>query len=255
MGGIVRSIRGSVRRFLRSAVVWPIYRRFEQEFHQEYFKTRFQQWSRQLPDGVFNDYPNPNPSYQERFKLHEHVLKAENLADRPITYLEFGVAAGESIKWWLAHNRAPESSFTGFDCFEGLPEDWDHKAKGDFSTGGKTPVVNDSRCGFVVGIFQDTLQGFLKSRDKQEFRRPLVVHLDADIYSATLFVMFTLLPHLRKGDILIFDEFSSPLGEFKAFVDFELATGIKWRLIGAVNNYRQIAIGIEEIPGSVATQA
>jgi hypothetical protein len=52
-------------------------------------------------------------------------------------------------------------------------------------------------------------------------------------------------PYLRKGDILIFDEFNVPNHEFLAFRIFTESYYIKTRLIGAVNNYLQVALIIE----------
>lgn len=168
-------------------------------------------------------------AYSDRRALWEHVASSID-PDRAIDYLEFGVYKGESIRWWLARNSHPDSTFTGFDTFTGLPEDWSAASPaGTFSTGGTLPVIEDSRCRLRAGLFQDTLPGFLRDR---RFERRLVVHLDADLYSSTLYVLCQLAPHLSPGTILIFDEFVDVLNEFRALLDFLSAFRVKVRAIG-----------------------
>ena len=110
---------------------------------------------------------------------------------------------------------------------------------GTFSTGGKPPLIRDNRLNYEVGLFQDTL--FL-ALIRFKFDNKSVIHLDADIYSSTLFVLTTLASKLKKGDILIFDEFADCINEFRAFNDFISAFYFKYKLIAEVNNYNQIAI-------------
>jgi hypothetical protein len=147
--------------------------------------------------------------------VREFLLSTEGLTG-PIDYIEFGVSGGGSIRWWVEHNTHPDSSFVGFDTFEGLPEAWGAWPKAAFSTGGKVPDVVDQRCTFVKGLFQDTLSGWLSGR---EFTRRIVLHLDADLYSSTLFALTQLLPKLRSGDIIMFDEFDDFLAEYRAYID------------------------------------
>ena len=150
-----------------------------------------------------------------RLDLFRSIADREGLHG-PIDFIEFGVFRGESIRWWAENNRHPESTFVGFDCFEGLPEDWDSLPKGTFSVAGAVPDIPDPRCRFVKGLFQHTLVDWLEGR---RFTRQVVLHLDADLYSSTLFVLVNLLPRLRKGDLLIFDEFVGYFHEFRAFLD------------------------------------
>ena len=77
----------------------------------------------------------------------------------------------------------------------------------------------------VVGLFQDTLEPFLK-RVPGPFA---VVHIDCDIYSSTRYVLTRLAGRLVEGCVLIFDEFFNyhgyQLHEFKAFHEFLAETG------------------------------
>ena len=77
----------------------------------------------------------------------------------------------------------------------------------------------------VVGLFQDTLEPFLK-RVPGPFA---VVHIGCDIYSSTRYVLTRLAGRLVDGCVLIFDEFFNydgyQLHEFKAFHEFLAETG------------------------------
>jgi hypothetical protein len=73
----------------------------------------------------------------------------------------------------------------------------------------------------------------------------MVIHLDADLYSATLFVLSQLYAKLKPGDIILFDEFNVPMSEFRAFEDFASSFYVDYEVIGAVNNYFQLAVRIK----------
>ncbi|GMN11443.1 hypothetical protein MTsPCn9_09500 [Croceitalea sp. MTPC9] len=175
-----------------------------------------------------------------RSDFYETIKNKENLRKEDIFFIEFGVWKGQSFKWWLAHNTNKNSRFTGFDSFEGLPEDWKkNHFKGKFSTLGKTPEgVNDERSSFEKGLFQETLFAFTRENDLALKNKKLVIHLDADLYSSTIYVLSTLLPFIKQSDILIFDEFyilQSPHHEFRAFLDFVTMTGCEYEGIAKTN--------------------
>jgi O-methyltransferase len=182
------------------------------------------------------------PEFEDRPSLYRHV--ADIACNAPIDYLEFGVWQGASIRAWSELNNHPDSSFYGFDTFRGLPEEWDPEhPKGTFSTEGKLPQLDDHRIRFIEGLFQDTLRPFLVNRT---FPRRLVVNVDCDIYSATLFVLGTLDVHFKPGTIIIFDDFYSMQHEFKAFVDYNRSFGRKWQAIGRTRHCTKAAIQILE---------
>jgi O-methyltransferase len=199
--------------------------------------------SRKVP---FSDFYKPFRRYADRVKLHEHVVGSQGLDRRPIHYLEFGVAGGTSFAWWIKANQHPASRFFGFDTFEGLPEDWHFFKKGAFSY--DIPYMDDERGSFVKGLFQDTLYPFVAAY-RVNLDTPAVTrvfHLDADLYSSTLFALTMMAPFLRDGDILLFDEFNIPNHEFAAWNDFVRSYYMKYEVIGAVNNFYQIAIKIKK---------
>jgi hypothetical protein len=193
---------------------------------------------------VHSDFYSPFRNYSNRVKLHEYVISSQGLAERPIHYLEFGVAGGTSFAWWVKANHHPDSRFFGFDTFEGLPEDWHFFKKGAFSF--SIPFLEDERGTFVKGLFQDTLYNFLdnyrKSIDTPDVIR--VLHMDADLYSSTLFALTMMAPFLRNGDIVLFDEFNIPNHEFAAWSDFIKSYYIQYEVIGSVNNFYQTAVRI-----------
>ena len=80
---------------------------------------------------AFDDFFRLTRNYEKRLELHEYVIRTEELEGEKIDYLEFGVAGGTSLKWWLRENTNPESRFFGSDTFEGLPEDWGLFKKGE----------------------------------------------------------------------------------------------------------------------------
>lgn len=201
--------------------------------HKLYCLSKFADWKKSVHNkNVLN-------GYSDRFELYSEIIKNEKLDT--ICYLEFGVSKGESIKWWLDQVQNEYSRFFGFDTFEGIPEDWGTKPKGSYTNEGNYPAVSDSRCTFVKGLFQDTLKEFL---DSQPLRERLVIHLDADLYSSTLYCLFGLAPYLKSDDIIIFDEFDITTHEFRAFQDFQSVFKINYYLLGESNNYNKCVMKV-----------
>ncbi|NOT37274.1 MAG: hypothetical protein HOP11_07830 [Saprospiraceae bacterium] len=195
-------------------------------------------------DVTYHDFYSPFRDYKKRYALYENILQEQKLKEESICYLEFGVASGASFKWWLEHNTNIDSHFYGFDTFEGLPEKWGSFDKGAMSY--KIPEIDDSRAKFFKGLFQETLNPFIQSHEvniTSSARR--IFHMDADLYSATIFSLSQLFPYLKKGDLIMFDEFSVAMHEFKAFDEFVSNFYIKLRPIAAVNNFYQICFIVE----------
>ena len=213
-------------------------------FLNAYHMSKLSKWRSKTKVNGYNDWYQGKWDYSRRYNLYEEVSKTEKLDTSSIDYFEFGVCGGHSFKWWLEHNKNADSKFYGFDTFEGLPENWGTFKQGDMTSGGKFPEVNDARCTFVKGLFQDTLPGKILSIQNLAGRRK-VIHLDADLYSSTLYVLTSMAPYLRAGDILIFDEFNVPLHEFKALMDFESAYYIKYDVIASMNNYFHVALKLK----------
>lgn len=210
-----------------------IFKPFSGFFLNMYYLTALSAWAGKHENIPFNDFPT-KWDYTKRFGLYEFMIKNENLQETPLNYMEFGVADGHSIKWFVEKNTNPSSTFHGFDTFTGLPEDFGIYKKGQFNTDNKVPEINDERVHFYPGLFQQTLPGFTKNIN---WKKRNVIMLDADLYSATLYVLTSLAPFLKKDDIIFFDEFLVPTHEFKAFHDFLQAWPVRMELAAAANNY------------------
>jgi len=184
------------------------------------------------------------PMFANRFLLYDFVNK-ECVSGKTLQYLEFGVYSGESIKYFAGINSDSASKFIGFDTFTGLPEDWmcalSITVKGrTFDTGGKHPETDDERISFVQGMFQDSLPAFLENF--RQSSNQLVVHIDCDLYSSTLYVLTSANYFLVPGTIIIFDEFYSVMHEFRALDDYCSSCMRSYDVIAATDGFAQIAI-------------
>lgn len=207
---------------------------FEKMFLNLAYMSRLSRWAHlQKNKSSFNDFFAYKFDYNKRFSLYKHLADSE-VKNEPIEYLEFGVAGGTSFKWWVENNTQAQSKFHGFDTFEGLPEDWGPFKAGDMSAGSRPPDINDSRVTFYKGLFQQTLPGFIKQYDSNNRK---VIHMDADLYTSTLYSLTSLAPLLKKGDIILFDEYLVPSHEYLAFDNFIRSYYINVEFIGAANNY------------------
>lgn len=163
--------------------------------------------------------------FDDRVQNRQQVWAAvvEKVRDQRVLYLEFGVARGESIRFWSSALKHPESVLHGFDSFEGMPEDGGPWRKGQFSTSGQIPVIDDARVRFFKGWFDQTLPSYTVPPHDL-----LVLNLDADLYSSTALVLEKLRPHIRQGTHIYFDEFNLPDHEPRAFGEFIIKSGLKF---------------------------
>lgn len=195
------------------------------------------------------DHSEDYPLFPKRQGLYDYI-NTEIIKNDPIDYLEFGVYRGASIKHWAEAHKNSASKFYGFDTFTGLPEKWEFftekMPEGQFSTRGEVPMIEDSRVSFIAGLFQNTLPNFLQ---ETPLDKRLVIHLDADIYSATLYTLTKMHDHLKPGTIIIFDEFSSVLHEFRALDDYCSSYLTKYKILAATVSNREyyVRLAIEII--------
>lgn len=186
-------------------------------------------------------HASSTPSFSDRYSLYNYVCSRIDQLQH-VDLLEFGVAGGDSLRWWS--NRLADRSvrFVGFDSFDGLPEAWGTKSEGAFDQGGQPPPIYDDRVQFQVGLFQDTLGPFLESYKRAS---RMVVHLDADLHSSTLYVLSSLASVLESGDVLVFDELGSIAAadhEFRAAHDFFTAYNRPFQVLGTASSHKEVAL-------------
>ena len=202
------------------------------------YLARFEKWRKSRQEKF--------PLFPDRYKMYDY-LSEKIVGDGQIDYLEFGVSKGESLKHWTDIHKNPRSRFFGFDTFTGLPEKWEvfttTLEENLYSVGGKPPEIGDERITYIKGLFQDTLSGFLK--DFQSSGR-LVMHNDADLYTSTLYCLCECNDVMKPGTIVIFDEFTSVIQEFRAWEDYCDSYRRDYVVIAATkgdgNYFSQIAI-------------
>ena len=144
--------------------------------------------------------------------------------------LEFGVAEGHSVAEMSMH-FGPERIIHGFDSFEGLPETWRPEfPQGIFAC--NVPQVPDN-IKLHKGLFNETLPGFLAEHPEQI----AFLHLDADLYSSTAYVLEQLEHRLVPGSFVVFDELhylypNYVEHEYKAFIEHHDRTGFHYEYLG-----------------------
>ncbi len=162
---------------------------------------------------------------RDRFAVFDAV--AEKVQNKKVLYLEFGVFKGVSMRFWSSALKHPETKLHGFDSFEGLPEDFDVVyTKATHDVKGEIPQIDDTRVQFFKGWFDEVLPTY--QLPKHEV---LVITLDADLYSSTIYVLRYLRPFITPGTYIYFDDFSRPDHEPRAFHEFMEESGLRFRLV------------------------
>ena len=178
--------------------------------------------------------------------FHKHDTLRAALREAPADglFLEFGVASGATLRVIAEHGRA--GAVHGFDSFEGLPEHW----RSGFGVGAfaaeQLPDVPGAE--LVVGLFDQTLPGFLAEHDQ-----PVAfLHLDADLYSSTRTVLTALAPRMRAGTVLVFDEYFNFPGweehEHRAWTEFVEETGLQFEYLGFTADDEQVSLRLLTAP-------
>ena len=173
-----------------------------------------------------NDIPNVNV-----WPL-TYVFEHMKLKHKPNTlWLEFGVASGKTINYI---SQMTDETVYGFDSFEGLPEKWrDGFEKGAFDRKGELPIVNKN-VELIKGWFNETLLDFIQKHNK----KVSFIHMDADLYSSTKYILDTLKNYIDDNCVIVFDDllnypgFDGPNGELRAFYEFITKNNVVYRWIG-----------------------
>lgn len=180
--------------------------------------------------------------FNKREELWEFCI--EKVSDSSIKdgiIAEFGVYKGESINFFA--RRFPQTRIFGFDSFEGLEEDWHGFVllKGTFSTAGVLPVC-ENNVELFKGWFENTLPSFISKIENTQIK---LLHMDADTYKPTAYVLSALRNNLRKGTVIIFDEYfgytNYRMHEFKAWQEFVNSANVNYKYIG----YTEMQVAVQ----------
>jgi hypothetical protein len=172
-------------------------------------------------------------------------IAAEQTHSLPGMVMEFGVFQGVTLRH-LAKSISPGRRVTGFDTFEGLPDDWgDLLAKGTFATSMPSleGLVNVA---LEVGRIEDTLPKYLSQH------RPMIslVHSDCPYYEINVFILEHVLPCMPPGSVVVFDEYygypSYEMYEFRAWSEIRRRLNLKTSPIAYSS--RSAAFRIEHNP-------
>ena len=170
------------------------------------------------------------------FNRWEFLDEVISLASKSRPFYEFGVWNGASFKYFIKNFK---KGF-GFDTFTGLPESWNHEAKGRYSSFGSVPNVLGGE--FIAGKFEDTLPKFFSTP------KPMasLINFDADLYSSTLCALNYSNKVIDDKTILVFDEFimsdSWEKDEYKALNDFCNNLGFSYEVVAISFFSKQVAV-------------
>lgn len=153
---------------------------------------------------------------------------------------EFGVATGRTINLIADANK--QHIVHGFDTFAGLPERWRTGFEaGAFSQGGKMPRVADN-VKLYPGLFENTAHLALHGKQLG------FVHIDCDLYSATVDALKAISGRLLPEAIIVFDEYWNYPGwhlhEAKAFAEWLETTTYQAECIAYNIEHEQVAFRI-----------
>ena len=155
--------------------------------------------------------------------------------------LEFGVYTGGTLTALAAHRG--DGRVWGFDSFQGQPELW----RAGFRTGAfdveALPEVPGAE--LVVGLFDDTLSGFLAAHPGPvDF-----LHVDSDLYSSAVTVLDQVGPRLRPGSIVLFDEFLNfpewEEHEARAWWEYTAKHDVRYSYVCYTLDNEQVAVRVE----------
>jgi hypothetical protein len=181
---------------------------------------------------------NKAANFDSDLALLKHAVEIRKLDGQ---ILEFGVASGRTINHI---SSLVKQKVYGFDVFTGLPETWRTGFTAGIFGRQDLPQVNEN-VELVVGLFEETLEGFLKHNPQQIS----LLHVDCDLYAGTK-TIFDKLGHLiQPGTVIVFDEYFNYPGwnqhEFKAFQEFVEGKKLKYRYDSFVSKHQQVCVVME----------
>ena len=166
-----------------------------------------------------------NAEFYDSYLDHVAAMAKRAAAQGDGAFLEFGVATGTTIKLIAAASGRP---VTGFDSFQGLPEDWRYGVKrGAFAL--KVPVLPDS-ISLKIGLIEETLPLYLSDLGGKSIS---FVHIDTDLYKPAKLIL-SLCRQFFRQTVIVFDEFFNYPGwrdhEYRAFTEFQEEHGDEFHI-------------------------
>ncbi|EKV25903.1 hypothetical protein C882_3388 [Caenispirillum salinarum AK4] len=178
--------------------------------------------------------------------------------------LEFGTNNGGWLHYLV--NRLPQTmTLHGFDCFEGLPEEWDGLPRGairgfgfpaelwgddkakreavleEFKRTEVMPTPPQPNIRIHSGLFSEALPRYMPNGEVPRDIR--LIHFDADLYISTRPVLDTLCGQMDYEYFILFDEFYSANHEFRAWVEFiELFKLGNWKVAATSEDGVQVLV-------------
>jgi len=197
-----------------------------------------------------------HPSTREYIKKHfqealvfnndaEILLHAIQKSVKSNLILEFGVCSGKTINFIAGNN--PLTQIYGFDSFEGITENWqDCVPQNSFELLDKSispPLLTNVL--LIKGRFENTLPSFASNVKDCSIS---FIHIDCDTYSSTKTIFTHLKQNIRKGTIILFDEYFNYEGwenhEYKAFLEFIEETQLDYKYIAYNHFHQQVLVEI-----------
>ena len=173
-------------------------------------------------------------------EIRKHsILNALNNNGNNDLFLEFGVFKGYSINLFANILSKHRLEIYGFDSFEGLEENRitdEINPVGTFSLNKKKPPV-PKNVKLIVGKVQETLKNFLNNQNEKKI---IFAHMDLDTYTPTRYVLSEIKPFLKKGSIVLFDE-------FYGFPNWEKYEYRAFKEVFKENEYKYIAFGTRQV--------
>ena len=148
------------------------------------------------------------------------------------TIMEFGVFKGKTLL--RLTQQFPTEQIYAFDSFEGLPEDWfmtrdeleknlSKHPKGHFA-GFQVQYDLPDTVNYVKGFFKDSIPKWLSENNLEQIK---FLHIDGDLYSSAVDVLWNLNTYIVPGTIIVFDELY-PWGNYD---DYELWQEGEWKAL------------------------
>ena len=159
----------------------------------------------------------------ELWDLTIDYIKNINKKNNIKVCLEFGVGAGESIRFFAKKLKLKEIDIIGFDTFYGNPEVWPgtNNKIGSSNQNGELPKNLPKNAKIVKGLIENTLEEYLK---KNNITKIDFIHIDVNIYSASKHILQKTKKYMDSGSYILFDELVNypywwQNGEYKALIE------------------------------------